>query len=107
MIDIHHPESPNLLFSKSFDAREGTPRSVSFCFNQAGHGEVAVALSSYSQTLEGHVIFYQAHQRGSGAKDLSLDGYTTGTCITYSLHARIQKVFFRGGPSFFYVLLVE
>ena len=83
MIDIHHPESPNLLFSKSFDAREGTPRSVSFCFNQAGHGEVAVALSSYSQTLEGHVIFYQAHQRGSGAKDLSLDGYTTGTCITY------------------------
>ena len=83
MLDIHHPENPVLLFSKSFDRRDGTPRSVSFCAPQIGIGELAVALSApVSDTLEGHVQFFHPHQRGSAATDLTRDGYMTGKSIS-------------------------
>ena len=78
-MDIQDPSNPKLLFSHSFTVGEGTPRSVSFCADHiSGSGEVAVALSSVYDEVEGHVMFFKPYQRAVGGTSLVLDGFIVG-----------------------------
>ena len=86
MLDIQDPSNPALLFSYPFTRGEGTPRSVTFCAEHgfgAGAGEVAVALSSVYDDMEGHIQFFKPYQRSVGGTSLVLDGFIVGKLFTF------------------------
>ena len=73
VVDFSDPNNIQLELTHQFTVGEGVPQSIDVCGN-----EVAVGLSAVTDVLEGHVMYFHTHTKGSGATDLVLEGYMTG-----------------------------